>query len=172
MNPDKRNLKNIFLVGFMGAGKTTVGRILAEKLGYRYLDADNLIESLSGKKIAEIFSEHGEEYFRALESETIESLSRKESQVIATGGGVVMRETNWETMKRGGLTIYLKAPISAIWERIKNSKSRPLLQVGDPLGTATELFEKRAPFYEKADIIIDTDNLSPDSVAREIVKLL
>lgn len=156
----------------MGAGKTTVGRILAEEVGYRYVDADNVIEKQSGKKITEIFSEHGEEYFRALESEVLENLSNGERQVIATGGGIVTRETNWEIMNRGGITIYLKAPIATIWERIKNSKSRPLLRGEDPLGTAALLLQKRARFYERADIIIDTENLSPDSVAREIAKLL
>lgn len=156
----------------MGAGKTTVGNILAKKLGYKYLDADNLIEKQIGKKITEIFSEHGEGYFRELESEVIETLSKKERYVIGTGGGVVMRDANWEAMKRGGLTIYLKTPMAVLWERIKNSKSRPLLKTQDPLRTATELLEKRAPFYERADIIINTENLPPDSVALEIIRLL
>lgn len=172
MSPDKSHNKNIFLVGFMGAGKSTVGRILAEKIGYRYVDADNLIENRIGKTITEIFAERGEEYFRELESETLDTISKNRRQVIATGGGVVIEDSNWDAMKSGGVIIYLKAPIATIWERIKDNTSRPLLQVDDPLEAATGLHEKRLPFYEKADIIIDTENLSPDGVASEIIKLL
>lgn len=172
MTPDNRNLKNIFLVGFMGAGKTTVGRVLADRLGYRYCDADKTVETQSGKTITDIFSEHGEEHFRDLESRTLEALSHKEKQVIATGGGVVMRDTNRETMKRGGVTVYLRAPADVIWQRVRHSSARPLLQVDDPLGTIRELLEKRAPYYEKADIIVDTENLSVEDVADQIIEKL
>ncbi len=156
----------------MGAGKTTVGRILAGRLGYTYCDADKVIEAQSGKTINAIFSEHGEEYFRELESRTLESLSRKEKQVIATGGGAVMRDTNWEAMKRGGITVYLRAPVDVIWQRVRHSRSRPLLQVADPVGTIRELLEKRTPYYERADITVDTENLSVEDVASQIIAKL
>lgn len=172
MTPDNRNFKNIFLVGFMGAGKTTVGRVLADRLGYRYCDADKTVEMQSGKTITEIFAEHGEEHFRDLESSTLESLSRKEKQIIATGGGVMMRDYNRDVMKRAGVTVYLRAPVDVIWQRVKHSRSRPLLQVNDPLGTIRELLEKRTPYYEMADIIVDTEKLSVEDVADEIIEKL
>jgi len=172
MTPERKKLKNIFLVGFMGAGKTTVGRILARKLGYRYCDADKVIETKAGKTVSEIFSSHGELRFRDLESETLGSLAGKEKQVIATGGGAVMRDENWEAMKKGGVTIYLKAPMSVIWERVRHSKTRPLLNVDNPLEAASELLNKRVPFYETADITIDTENLTPEEAASEIMKKL
>ena len=156
----------------MGAGKTTVGRILARKLGYRYCDADKVIETKAGKTVSEIFSSYGELHFRNLESETIASLSGKVKQVIATGGGAVMRDENWEAMKKGGVTVYLKAPMSVIWERIRHSKTRPLLIADNPLETANELLQKRARYYEKADITLDTEDLSPEEAASEIIKKL
>ena len=156
----------------MGAGKTTVGRILAQRLGWRYCDADKVIETVAGKPVTEIFSEHGEEYFRGLESETLRDLSRKERQVVATGGGAVMREENMRAMKSGGVTVYLKAPVSVIWERVRHSKTRPLLNVENPLEAATELLAKRTPFYEAADMIVDTESLTPEEAAEEIIKTL
>jgi len=164
--------KNIFLVGFMGAGKSTVGKILADKIGYGYCDADKFIEEQAGTTITQIFADHGEQYFRDLESESIEVLASNDKQVVATGGGVVQRDRNWNAMKKNGLTIYLKASVETIWERIKDDNSRPLLQVENPVNAARELLKKRTPMYEKADIIISTDNLSLKQVADEILTLL
>jgi len=164
--------KNIFLVGFMGAGKSTVGKILAEKIGYKFLDADKAVEDRAGTTITDIFSEHGEPYFRDMESETTESLASGEKQVIATGGGVVQRDRNWDAMKSNGITIYLKASIETIWERIKDDTTRPLMQVENPVETARDLLNKRTPMYEKADIILLTDDLSLEQAADEILALL
>ncbi len=172
MTPRKKQPKNIFLTGFMGAGKSTIGRILARELGWRYCDADKVIETRAGKPVSDIFSEHGEEYFRDAESETLLSLAGKTKQVIATGGGAVMREENREAMKNGGVTVYLKAPMSVIWERVKHSKTRPLLKTENPREAASELLEKRSPFYETADVIIDAGELSPEEAAAEIMKRL
>ena len=164
--------KNIFLVGFMGAGKSTVGKILADKIGYDYCDADKFIEEQAGTTITQIFAEHGEPYFRDLESESLETLAKKEKLVVATGGGVVQRDRNWDAMKGNGTTIYLKASVETIWERIKNDTSRPLLQVDNPVETARELLNKRTPMYEKADIVLNTDKLSLQQVADEVFSLL
>ncbi len=161
--------KNIFLVGFMGAGKSTVGRILADKLGYGFYDADKFIEERAGTTITQIFADHGEDYFRDLESRATELLAANEKQVIATGGGVVQRDRNWDAMKSGGITVYLKASVETVWDRIKDDDSRPLLQVEDPVKTARDLLEKRTPMYERADIIISTDHLSCEQVADEIL---
>jgi shikimate kinase len=164
--------KNIFLVGFMGAGKSTVGKILAEKTGYSFYDADQYIEEKAGTTITQIFAEHGEPYFRDLESEATQELAKNENQVIATGGGVVQRDRNWDAMKENGVTVYLKASVETIWERIKDDTTRPLLQVENPVETARELLNKRTPMYEKADIIVLTDNLSLEQAADEILSLL
>ncbi|TFG75848.1 MAG: shikimate kinase [Thermodesulfobacteriales bacterium] len=164
--------KNIFLVGFMGAGKSTVGSILADKIGYGYCDADKFIEEQAGTTITQIFAEHGEPYFRDLESESLEALATKEKLVVATGGGVVQRDRNWDAMKRNGITVYLKASVETIWERIKDDTSRPLLQVENPVETARELLNKRTPRYEEADIIISTDELSLQQVAEEVLTLV
>ncbi|MEW6144284.1 MAG: shikimate kinase [Thermodesulfobacteriota bacterium] len=172
MSPERKKPKNIFLVGFMGAGKSTVGRVLARRLGWRYCDADKVIETKAGKTVSEIFSGPGEEHFRQAESETLLSLAGKERQVVATGGGAVMREENMLAMKRGGVTVYLKAPMSVIWERIKHSRTRPLLNVENPLEAATGLLAKRIPFYEAADITVDTEGLTPEEAAEEIMKRL
>lgn len=169
---DDFKYKNVFLIGFMGAGKTTVGRVLADRIGYLYLDADEVIEKNAGKSISAIFSEHGEEYFRDLESESLKSISAAERQVVATGGGVVMRDENWETMKNAGITVYLKAPVEVIWERIRHSTTRPLLQVGNPLETARALLDRRSPLYEKADLIVDTEKLTVEEVAWELIRSL
>jgi shikimate kinase len=172
MSPERKKPKNIFLVGFMGAGKTTVGRVLARRLGWRYCDSDKVIETKAGKTVSEIFSSHGEPRFRDLESETLLSLAGKEKQVVATGGGAVMREENMRAMKKGGVTVYLKAPMSVIWERIKHSRTRPLLSVDNPFEAAEELLRKRIPFYETADITVDTSQLTPEEAADEIMKRL
>lgn len=164
--------KNIFLVGFMGAGKTTVGEVLAEKIGYECIDPDQVLEDNAGTTISAIFSEYGEDYFRDLESKTLQSISTGGGQVIATGGGAVIRERNWDTMKNAGITVYLKAPIEILYDRIKDSTHRPLLQVENPLERARELLDERESMYQKADLIIDTEKLSVDGVADEIVRVL
>ncbi len=164
--------KNIFLVGFMGAGKTSVGRILAQKLQLVFCDLDEAMEKELGMTIPEIFSRHGEGLFRDAESKMLRSMAQRESQVIATGGGVVLREENWEVMQREGVTVYLKAPAEVLYDRVKNKTSRPLLLVENPFEKVRDLLSMRIPFYEKADLIIDTEGVSPEIVAEEIRKNL
>lgn len=156
----------------MGAGKSTVGRILAEEMGFSYCDSDKLLEEQAGETISKIFSERGEDYFRDLESQTLEYISSKEKQVVATGGGVVQRKENWTAMKKSGITVYLKASVETMLERIKHDNSRPLLQVKNPIETARELLDIRTPMYEKADLMINTENCSPGKVADEILNKL
>jgi shikimate kinase len=161
--------KNIYLIGFMGAGKTSVGRILAEKLRLEFCDLDDLIESECGKTISRIFSEHGEAFFRDLETEKLRSVSKNSGQIVATGGGIVLRQSNWKIMKDGGLTVYLKASTDVLWNRIKDDTSRPLLQVEKPFEKVRELHSMRMLIYEKADLMIDTENRSPENVADYII---
>ena len=163
-----RGTNNIFLIGFMGAGKTSVGKILAKSLEISFVDLDVEIEKELGMTIPEIFSTHGEGFFRDAESEALRSVAERERQAIATGGGVVLREENWEVMGKKGVTIYLKAPADVLYNRVKNNSSRPLLQVEDPLKRARELLSQRLSLYEKADLIVDTERISPQEAVREI----
>lgn len=163
-------MKNIVLTGFMGTGKTEVGRLLARRLGYKFIDADSMIEEEQKMPITEIFKRFGEPYFRDVESEVIKRLSEMERVVISTGGGVVMREENMTNLRKKGVIICLMASPETIFERTKDDTSRPLLQVKDPLQRIRELLNFRRPYYEKADIMIDTDGKTPEEVAEEIIK--
>lgn len=169
---EKKISKNIYLIGFMGAGKTSVGRIVADRLGLQFSDLDELIEAECGKTISRIFSELGEDFFRELESKTLLSISHESGQIVATGGGVVLRKVNWEIMTERGVTVYLKASPSAIWSRIKNDTSRPLLQVEKPYERVIELLSIRSPLYEEADFIVETGDKSPEKVADDIIERL
>jgi shikimate kinase len=164
--------KNIFLVGFMGAGKTAVGKVLAGKTGFEYRDADKIAETEAGMSVTEIFASRGEEGFRELESEILAALAKGERQVISTGGGAVTRPANIDAMRNGGVIVYLKATPETIWERVRYSKTRPLLQVENPFETVKELLSKRAPLYELADAIVITDGRTPDEITGEIISFL
>ncbi|NIS08251.1 MAG: shikimate kinase [Candidatus Dadabacteria bacterium] len=154
----------------MGAGKTTVGKMLAPKINFGFVDMDSEIELISDLTISEIFKIHGERYFRDLETGVLKDISQKSDQVVSTGGGIVIKEENWEIMKSSGKTIYLKASIETLFNRVKHKTTRPLLDVEDPFETAKELLESREPLYEKSDLIIDREGLEPDEVAEAIIK--
>ena len=156
----------------MGAGKSAVGKIVSEYLKLEYYDLDDLIEVEVGMSISEIFEKYGEEDFRDIETKILKSLSQRDGQVVATGGGVILREVNWNFMKSNGITVYLKASIDKLWNRIKDDKSRPLLKVDNPYNKMKELLSFRSPLYEKADIIIDIDNLTAEEVAKEVISSL
>ena len=160
---------NIALYGFMGVGKTTIGRILAEKLGYDFIDVDTEIERETGKSINEIFQLHGEAYFRKLESEIIRELSNKDRLVIACGGGAVTNTENAETLQKSSKMIYLSASIDEIVDRTKGESTRPLLNVANPVEAASELYENRKPIYVRyADLEVDTT----DKTIEEVVALV
>lgn len=156
--------KNIVLIGLMGAGKSTVGRMLAEKFGLSFVDTDELIEQEAKISISKIFSLYGEIYFRELESQVIKRVSVQDSQVISTGGGVVENSENIVNLKRNGIVIYLKASPLELYRRIKQDESRPLLKSENPLKTLEELLEKREPYYNQADYKIDTSFLSMEEI--------
>lgn len=162
--------KNIFLIGFMGAGKTTVGKILAKRLRLTFIDLDEVIEKELNLTIQEIFSRYGEDFFRDAETKALRSIADKDRYVVATGGGVVLRKENWQIMIANGITVYLRAPAEVLWTRVRNNTSRPLLQVENPFERLCELFTQRSPQYEQADLIVDTENVSPEDVAEEIIK--
>lgn len=147
----------LFLVGMMGAGKTTVGRQLAKRLGKTFFDSDREIESRTGVRVAVIFDIEGEAGFRRREAEAIEQISSLDDIVLATGGGVVLDPRNRELLKTRGFVIYLHAPPSVLWQRTHTDKSRPLLQGGDPREKLEALYTARDPLYrEVADLVVET----------------
>ena len=162
---------NIFLVGLMGAGKTTIGRSLAKRLELMFVDSDREIEARTGVSIPTVFDIEGEEGFRRRESEVIAQLSKQSAQVVATGGGAVLRPENLANMRDGGFVVYLNVPPAILWERTRHDRNRPLLQVDDPLHKLQELYAIRDPLYwEVADLVIDGGRVSAQSVLQLIVE--
>ena len=164
---------NIFLVGLMGAGKTSVGRMLARRLNMEFFDTDAEIERITGVKIPLIFEIEGETGFRAREEKMIEQLSAMNGIVLATGGGAVIAETTRRFLKSRGRVIYLRAAPEDLWRRTRRDRNRPLLQTADPLGKLRTLHEQRDPLYrEVADLIVDTGSQSVAHLTSKIQQLL
>ncbi|OQX80783.1 MAG: shikimate kinase [Candidatus Omnitrophica bacterium 4484_70.1] len=164
--------KNIYLVGFMGTGKTTVGKILAKKLKKEFIEMDEEIEKREGKKIVDIFRLFGEPYFRKVEKEVLKEIASCFNLVVSCGGGVVVDRENLRILKESGIVICLKAKPSIIYERTKKTEERPLLNVPKPLKKIKELLAKRAPFYAKADYSVDTSTLTPEEVSEKVIEIL
>jgi len=162
---------NIYLVGFMGTGKTVVGRELAKIKKWRFADLDELIELREGMTIPDIFSKKGEPYFRIIEKKVLKDISREEKFVVACGGGVVINKENIKTMKARGIMICLKANPSVILKRVSGLATRPLLNVVKPKERIGLMLKLRSPYYALADKSIDTSKLSVKEVAAEIIKL-
>ena len=163
--------RNIVLVGFMGTGKTVVGKALASALGFKYVDTDLLIEQIAKKSIPEIFAEEGEPKFREYETRAIGMIMHLKDHVIATGGGAVMLDENVQNMKRTGLVVCLTATPEVIYQRTRKDDYRPLLRTPDPLKKIKSLLKIRDSQYRKADYTIDTSNLSVDAVVEAIIEL-
>ena len=162
----------IFLVGPMGAGKSTIGRLLAAELAFSFRDSDRVIEDRTGADIPWIFDMEGEEGFRERETAVLRDLADEQDAVIATGGGIVMRPINRELMKSAGMVVYLTASIDQLVERTSRDKKRPLLQVENPRQRIIDLITLRDPLYrETATVIVNTDRRSPKAVAQEIAHL-
>ena len=165
--------RNIYLVGPMGAGKSTIGRVLAAELHLGFRDSDKVIEERTGADIPWIFDMEGEEGFRDRESAVLSELSTDSNVVIATGGGIILRAHNREVMSASGYVCYLTASIEQLVERTARDKKPPLLQVENPRQKIVELLALRDPLYrEAADFIINTDRRSPKLVAQEISTLI
>lgn len=164
---------NIFLVGPMGAGKSTVGRQLAKTLNMEFVDCDREIEDRTGVTIAVIFELEGEEGFRKRECAMIELLTERDGIVLATGGGAVLDEENRSRLRTRGFAIYLNAPIELLLERTARDKQRPLLQTDDPRAKLTALATEREPLYQQvADMVVKTDRRTARHVVKEIVRRL
>ena len=164
-------MKNIILIGMPGSGKTTIANLCREKCGKQVWDTDEYIEKHHGG-ITEIFEKYGEEHFRILETEAVREICKNDGAFISTGGGCVMREENVRIFKDSGKIVYLKAGKETLLKRLEGDSSRPLL-AGNKGERLTALFEKRAPVYERvADIIVDTDGLTPEEVLANIFSKL
>jgi shikimate kinase len=165
--------RNIFLVGLMGAGKTTVARQLARRLGKTFYDTDQEIERRTGVRVQVIFEIEGEPGFRAREAQVLESLAALEDVVLGTGGGVVLKPENRAVLKSRGFVIYLRAQPRDLYQRTRHDKSRPLLATDDPLARLEELHRIRDPFYrEVADLVVDTGRQSVGALVESLLKRL
>jgi shikimate kinase len=164
---------NVFLVGPMGAGKSTIGRALASMLEKTFHDCDQEIEAHTGAPVALIFEIEGEAGFRQRESAMIDELTRGENIVLATGGGAVLSDANRRCLHERGIVVYLQAPLSTLLERTRHDRGRPLLQTTDREDVLKRLLEQRDPLYrDVAHIVVETTHRPPATVAREIVKKL
>jgi len=165
-------MKNIVLTGFMGTGKTTIGRLLAKNLRMRLVDVDEEIEKDQNMSINDIFSTHGEQHFREIETAMIKKLSQNKNSIISTGGGAVLRKENMDALKENGVVFCLNAGVETILKRTRRNEDRPLLKVENPKEKITELLAYRRPFYEQAGIMIETDAKTPGEVVQEIMEKL
>ena len=165
-------MKNIVLVGFMGTGKTMVGKLLATQLKRQRLCLDDMIEWKVGKPIAKIFQEDGEKFFREVESEIVKAASHDKNVVIDAGGGVVIDMNNIKHLKERGIVICLIARPEVIYERTKGSIHRPLLNAPDPVSSIRELLSKREEYYRRADYTVDTSDISPEEIVSKILNIM
>ena len=164
---------NIFLVGMMGAGKTTLGRALAQRLRMRFVDTDRIMVERTGVPVTTIFEIEGEDGFRKRESTVLAEAAESDAQVIATGGGAILARENRELMRRRGTVIYLRAQVDALWERTRHDTTRPLLATPDPRATLASLLEKRDPLYrEAAHLVVDTGSQSAAALVNRVLSAL
>ena len=164
---------NIFLVGLMGAGKTSVGRLLARRLGKTFYDCDHEVERATGVRIPVIFEIEGESGFRARETRMLSDLCSSAGVVLATGGGAVLAPENRKVLADRGIVVYLRASPHELYQRTRHDRNRPLLQTADPLAKLSELYAQRDPLYrEVADVIVDTGNQSVSTLAHRLEQRL
>ncbi|HTJ58261.1 MAG TPA: shikimate kinase [Devosiaceae bacterium] len=162
----------IVLVGMMGAGKTTVGRRLAAKLGRHFVDSDEEVERAAGMTIAEIFAAHGEADFRAGEARVIARLLRETNVVLGTGGGAFINEETRALIKAESVSVWIKAELDVLFQRVSRRSNRPLLKTADPKATLKALMVQRYPIYAEADVTVGTGDVPQDQVAMEIIAAL
>lgn len=163
---------NLYLIGMMGSGKSTIGQLVAQSLGYRFFDTDKVIEQATGQTINQIFATTGEAEFRQLETQVLAELSAYTRLVIATGGGIVAQPRNWSYL-RHGLVIWLNVPLEVLYGRLKKDTSRPLLQTADPLAKLQLLLQERRSLYAQADLemMVNPDELAEQVAERMLVEL-
>jgi shikimate kinase len=164
---------NIFLVGMMGAGKTTLGRALAQRTGLEFIDTDRVLVERTGVPVATIFEIEGEDGFRRRESDVIAELAARERCIVATGGGAVLAEENRQVMRSAGTVVYLRARLESLWERTRHDTSRPLLATPDPRATLARILENRDPLYrDAAHLIVETGSQSAATLVNRVMAAL
>ncbi len=163
---------NLYLIGMMGAGKTTVGQFLAKQLSYGFVDTDNVIAQAAGKSINQLFAEEGEAAFRQLESDVLAQVCAYTKLTIATGGGIVMRQENWSYLHHG-LVVWLDVPVELLYNRLAEDTTRPLLQHVDPKGKLRSLLKERTPLYSQADLRITVNHEeTPEQIANKVMDMI
>ena len=164
--------RSIVLVGLMGAGKSTIGRRLAQKLGLDFVDADVAIEQAAGKSIQEIFADHGESYFRDGERKVIARLLDSGPQVVATGGGAFMNPETRRLIAERGIAVWLRADLPLLMKRVRRRNDRPLLASGDPEDTMRRLMEERYPIYGEAEITVESRDVPHATIVTDVIRAL
>ena len=163
----------IYLVGMMGAGKTTIGRALARRLGWEFVDLDHELESRCGVRVSIIFDIEGEQGFRKRESALLDECSQRSGIVLATGGGAVLAPENRRVLRERGVVVYLRANVDELFRRVERDRNRPLLQTDNPRQRLQDLLEQREPLYEEvADLVFDTGSLPITQTTRVLLKQL
>lgn len=166
---EPRDIRNIVLCGFMGTGKSSAGRLVAQQLHFDFLDTDAVIEARAGKPITAIFNEDGEAAFRQLESKLVQELKLRKRTVISTGGGLVLNPANMESLKEHALVVCLWARPETIWARVRAQDHRPLLRDPDPLQKIRTMLAQRQPAYKQANVLLNTELRSTRDVAQQII---
>jgi shikimate kinase len=164
-----RKISNIALIGFMGTGKSSVGRLVADQLHFTYLDTDDVLVGRAGKPIAEIFAQEGEAVFREKECGLVQELASRTRTVISTGGGLPVNPANLASLKTHALVMCLWASPEKIWERVRGPNHRPLLNGPDAPGKIRALLAAREPFYRQADVLVNTEMRSVREVAHQVI---
>ncbi|MCK5685680.1 shikimate kinase [bacterium] len=168
-----RKPKNVILLGFMGSGKSTVGRLLSRKLGFHFVDIDKQVEKNNDSTVEEIFNEKGQEFFQKEEHLVVQDLSKMKARVIATGGGIIESADSMKLLLKMGVTVYLKATVQEIYSRTTNSRTRPLLNVENRREVIEQMLsEQDKKFEEYSDIVIYTDDRSVLEICEEILENL
>ncbi|CAN7440004.1 shikimate kinase [Rhizobium rhizogenes] len=161
--------RNLVLVGLMGAGKSSIGRLVANQLGIPFVDTDIEIERVSRMTIAELFAAYGEEEFRALEMRVIKRLLKGGPRVVSTGGGAFINERTRRHVKRSGVSVWLKADLDVLWERVSKRETRPLLKTENPKQTLERLMTARYPIYAEADLVVLSRDVNKDIMVKEVL---
>ncbi len=161
--------RNLVLVGLMGAGKSSIGRLLAQQLGIPFVDTDVEIERVSRMTIAELFAAYGEQEFRALETRVIKRLLRGGPRVVSTGGGAFINDSTRLHVKRGSLSVWLKADLDVLWDRVNKRDTRPLLKTENPKQTLENLMNARYPIYAEADLTVLSRDVGKDVMVKEVL---
>ncbi|MCY1665758.1 shikimate kinase [Rhizobium sp. SL86] len=164
--------RNLIFVGLMGAGKSVIGRLVAQQMGLPFVDTDAEIERVSRMTIPELFEAYGEAEFRALETRVVERLLRSGPRVVSTGGGAFINERTRACIKSGGLSLWLRADLDTLWERVNKRNNRPLLKTENPKQTLENLMTQRYPIYAEADVTVDSRDVRKETMANEVLSVI